>query len=83
MTKNNHNLGKLDLTSGGDGGQVEQVAAKPSWPSLPAPDPPVNNVLEDQAAVEAPMLEDQAVRIETPAALQHSLHPGQPRPRQG
>ena len=38
MTKNNYNLGKLDLTSGGAGGQVEHVAAKPSWPSLPTPD---------------------------------------------
>ena len=58
MTKNNHDLGKLNLNSGGAGGQVEQVAAKPSRPSLPVPNPSVNEVLEDQAAVEAPLLED-------------------------
>ena len=54
MTKNNHDPGKLDLNSGGAGGQVEQVAAKPSLPSLPVPYPSVNEVLEDQTAVEAP-----------------------------
>ena len=58
MTKTNHVLGKLNLIFGGAGGQVEQVAAKPSRPSLPVPNPSVNEVLEDQAAVEAPLLED-------------------------
>ena len=54
-----------------------QVAAKPSRPPLPIPYLSINTVLEDQAAVEAPLLkdqaaveapllEDQAVRIETP-----------------
>ena len=67
----NHDPGKVDLISGGAGGQVEQavakqdnattaathVAAKPSWPSLLTPYLPVNTVMEDQAAVEAPLLE--------------------------
>ena len=45
------------------------MAAKPSWPSLPAAYPPVNKVLDDQAAEEAPLLVDQAVHIETPLEL--------------
>ena len=34
-----------------------QVAGKPSWPALPIPYPSINKVLEDQAAVEAPLLD--------------------------
>ena len=36
---------------------MQQVAAKRVWPSLPASHP-INEVLEDQAAVEAPLLKD-------------------------
>ena len=50
MTKDNHDLNKPELNSGGTGGQVEQI-------------------LEDQAAAEAPLLKDKAVRIETPIEL--------------
>ena len=67
MTKDNHDLGKFDLNSGGAGGQVKQVAAKHSWPSLPVPHPSINEVLEDQAAVEAPLRKDQAT-VEPPPA---------------
>ena len=47
-------LGKFNLRSGGTGGQVEQVAAKQVWPSLPGPHPSISEVVEDQATVEAP-----------------------------
>ena len=44
---------------------MEQVAAKHSWHSPLVPHPPINEALEDQATVEAPLMEDQAVHIET------------------
>ena len=37
---------------------MEQVAAKHAWPSLPVHHPFINEVLEDEAAVEAPVLKD-------------------------
>ena len=39
MTKDNHDPGKFDPNFGGAGGQVEQVARKPSRSSLPVPYP--------------------------------------------
>ena len=57
-TQDNHDPGKVDLFSRGAGGQVEQAAAKQVRPSLPAPHLYTNEVLEDQAAVEAPLLKD-------------------------
>ena len=37
---------------------MQQVAAKRVWPTLPASHSSINEVWEDQAAVEAPLLKD-------------------------
>ena len=54
-TQDNHNLGKFDPSSGRASGQVEQVAAKQVWPSLPVPHPSINEVMENQAPLEDPL----------------------------
>ena len=58
MTKDNQNPGKFNSNPGGTGGQVNQVVSKDIWPSPPVTRPPINDVLEDQAVVEAPPPKD-------------------------
>ena len=64
MTKDNHNLIKPDLISKGTGEQVKQVledhaAMVPVTHDLaPVPHPFINEVSEDQAAMEAHLLKD-------------------------
>ena len=73
-TQDKHDLGKFDLISGGAG---EQVAAWQPWPSRSVPHSSVDKVLEDKAAVGAPLLKDWLaveapplkIRIETPIDL--------------